>query len=204
MNSFSNNVQIYVIIIFLCIFIWRILSLYLKGGIRPISLTSQNDTLRGRLTVSLIIAISTWVSVTLLYALNANIQSVSSFLVIELFNSLGGRIGGVLFMITGLVVYAIALVNLGDAWRIGNNQETPSKLVTHGTYKVSRNPIYLSLALFLIGTFLINGTLIFLVLTILVILNLHYLILREEKLLSRVYGEAFNRYCRGTFRYIFF
>jgi protein-S-isoprenylcysteine O-methyltransferase Ste14 len=204
MNSFSNNVQIYVIIIFLCIFSWRILSLYLKRGIRPISSTSQNDTLRGRLTVSLIIAISTWVSVTLLYALNANIQSVSSFLVIELFNSLGGRIGGVLFMMTGLIVYAIALINLGDAWRIGNNQETPSKLVTHGIYKVSRNPIYLSLALLLIGTLLINGTLIFLILTILVILNLHYLILREEKLLSKIYGKAFSRYCGSTPRYIFF
>jgi protein-S-isoprenylcysteine O-methyltransferase Ste14 len=167
-------------------------------------LTSQNDTLRGRLTVSLIIAISTWVSVTLLYALNANIQSVSPFWVIELFNSLGSRIGGVLSMMTGLIVYAIALINLGDAWRIGNNQETPSKLVTHGIYKVSRNPIYLSLALLLIGTLLINGTLIFLILTILVILNLHYLILREEKLLSKIYGKAFSRYCGGTPRYIFF
>jgi hypothetical protein len=167
-------------------------------------LTPRNDRLRGSLTVFLIVAISSWVTVTLLSALNPSIQSVGSPLIIELFNSLGGKISGVSFMITGLVVYAIALVNLGDAWRIGNNQERPSQLIIHGIYKISRNPIYVSLALFLIGTLLINGTLVFLVFTILVILNMHFLILREEEFLSRVYGEAFSKYCMGTPRYIFF
>jgi protein-S-isoprenylcysteine O-methyltransferase Ste14 len=59
----------------------------------------------------------------------------------------------------------------------------------------------ISVDLYLVGTFLINGTVIFLLLAILVVAGLHYQILQEEKFLAQPYGKAYRNYCAQTRRY---
>jgi protein-S-isoprenylcysteine O-methyltransferase Ste14 len=52
-----------------------------------------------------------------------------------------------------------------------------------------------------IGTFLINGALIFLLSAVLTVVGVHYQILQEEKLLSSAYGQEYQAYCHKTNRY---
>lgn len=81
-------------------------------------------------------------------------------------------------------------------------QRTPGRLVTWGIYAISRHPIYLFFNLYFLGTFLINGTLIFLLFALVIAGNLHLQILNEEEFLQRTYGRAYQEYCLRTYRYL--
>jgi protein-S-isoprenylcysteine O-methyltransferase Ste14 len=104
-------------------------------------------------------------------------------------------------LILGLAINALALYSFSDSWRVGIDREKPGKLVTTGIFAWSRNPVYISLDLLVLGTFLLQGLLIFLILTIGIAGSLHIQILQEEKFLVQNYKEAFIKYCSKTRRY---
>jgi protein-S-isoprenylcysteine O-methyltransferase Ste14 len=119
----------------------------------------------------------------------------------QLINSTPAKLIGVSIVAFGFVIFVLALVSFGKSWRVGIDEKTPGELVTTGIFAVSRNPIFIFLDLYFIGTFLINGTLIFLIFAVLVVMGLHYQILQEEKALARIYGQACQDYCTRTGRY---
>lgn len=98
-------------------------------------------------------------------------------------------------MVMGLMFFVLGLASLGDSWRLGIDKEELGQLVTRGICALSRNPIYLFFDLYFLGTFLVNGALIFLVFALLVIANLHYQIVQEEPFLARVHEATHTRYC---------
>ena len=55
--------------------------------------------------------------------------------------------------------------------------------------------------LYFIGTFLVNGTVTFLLFAV-VVVGMHYQILQEEAFLRGVHGDAYEAYCRETRRYL--
>ncbi|HEX8843745.1 MAG TPA: isoprenylcysteine carboxylmethyltransferase family protein [Pyrinomonadaceae bacterium] len=137
----------------------------------------------------------------LLYALHSSFHIFPSPLDRQLIDSTAARIIGVLLVTFGLVILIYAFISFGNSWRVGFDVNTPGELVTTGMFAVSRNPIYLFLNLWFVGIFLINGTLIFLIFALLAIAHLHYQILREEKFLTDLYGQAYKDYCARTGRY---
>ncbi|MBI5184202.1 MAG: hypothetical protein HZA01_00525 [Nitrospinae bacterium] len=84
----------------------------------------------------------------------------------------------------------MALVSFRDSWRAGIDEKTQGELITTGIFAVSRNPIFIFIDLYFIGTFLINGALIFLIFAAVVIIGLHCQIIQEEKFLAKAYGQA--------------
>lgn len=112
------------------------------------------------------------------------------------------RIAGATMGCAALIVYAIGLKHLGDAWRLGIDREHPGPLVTEGIYRISRHPIYLAFDLLFVGAFLTIGRPVFLVLALVWLPVLHGIILREERFLSGIYGAAYRDYCRRTGRYL--
>ena len=111
------------------------------------------------------------------------------------------RFVGAVLICAGLLIFGIALISFGDSWRIGIDRKTPSALITRGIFATTRNPIFLFLDLYLAGTFLINGTRIFLIAAVLGALFLHFQILREERFLIEHYGDLYRKYCARTPRY---
>jgi protein-S-isoprenylcysteine O-methyltransferase Ste14 len=109
-------------------------------------------------------------------------------------------LGAVLWLL-GIVLYKAALNALGDSWRLGIDYDKPGKLVTGGVFAWSRNPIYVSINSFVVGAFLMQGRLIFLVVAVLLAVMIHVGILREERFLSQLYGEQYTDYCKRTGRY---
>lgn len=202
MNGLFDYFQVSVLISFCCLFVARTLYLRWSKKITAISLTIGDKGIQGILTLSLFVAISAWVATILVYVLHPNISFLPSPLDAKLIDSVAGKIAGVTLIVFSLAIYVLAVITLGASWRVGNSEQKTGELVTHGIYAISRNPIYVSFILYFVGTFLINGALIFLIFTILVVLNMHYLILEEERSLSKTYGSAFREYCTATKRYM--
>jgi len=112
------------------------------------------------------------------------------------------KVVGAVLMTGGLVIYGMALWAFGSSWRLGIDREAPGALVTGGIFAWTRNPVYVAFDLLAIGTFLLQGRVVVLVLAAVVVLMLHELICREERFLREHYGEAFRDYCARAGRYV--
>jgi len=123
-------------------------------------------------------------------------------LAVVLFDSLVPKIAGGLLMTTGLVFYGLGTRGLGESWRLGIDRNSPGPLMTDGIYACTRNPIYLSFDLLLIGTFLVHGRLHFLLLALVLATVFHLQILREEHFHAEHYADAFGSYCARVARYL--
>jgi protein-S-isoprenylcysteine O-methyltransferase Ste14 len=121
-----------------------------------------------------------------------------------LVDALAVKLAGVALIIVGLVFFILAFLSFGDSWRVGVDVKNPGVLVTSGIFAYSRNPIYVFLALWFIGSFFINGTLIFLIFALLSTSLLHWQTLQEERFLLKLYGKPYQEYLARTARYFFF
>jgi protein-S-isoprenylcysteine O-methyltransferase Ste14 len=101
-----------------------------------------------------------------------------------------------------LIWFGITLKAFGKSFRVGIDEKTEEKLITNGTFSISRNPIYLAFILFFTGIFLSSPNIISSVFLALLILIIHRQILREEKFLKNHYGSEFEDYCSKVRRYI--
>ena len=110
---------------------------------------------------------------------------------------------GALIVAGALILYAIALRDLGVSWRLGLDRSAPGPLITGGVYRWTRHPIYIAFDLWFMGTFLLTGRLSFLVLALIGVLLLHAIMDREERFLTRLYGDAYRDYSRRVGRYFF-
>jgi protein-S-isoprenylcysteine O-methyltransferase Ste14 len=101
-----------------------------------------------------------------------------------------------------LIWFGITLRAFGRSFRVGIDEKTEEKLITNGTFSISRNPIYLAFILFFTGIFLSYPNIISSVFLVLLVLTIHSQILREEKFLKNHYSSEFEGYCNKVRRYI--
>ena len=81
--------------------------------------------------------------------------------------------------------------------------EKSSALVTGGIYRYSRNPMYLSMAVFLLGVGVLFGDgLALLVLPLFALYMTKFQIIPEERALERIFGEAYRGYKQRTRRWL--
>ena len=79
----------------------------------------------------------------------------------------------------------------------------PGRLITSGPYSYSRNPMYVSWVSIYLSIFFINRSLWLLLLLFVAILITHYLvIIREERVLRKTFGDQYKEYCARVRRYI--
>ena len=199
-TQFQNWFQIAVLACLAFLGLGRALILYTRK-VRVFVLDSQmtkTQMINGLIFVSCFV---TWIFESVTHGLSLNYHIPSAILHTVLIQHIGIRIVGIIVLILGLLIYALALLSFGESWRIGIDREKTGKLVTTGIFSWSRNPIYISLDLLVLGTFLLQGQLIFLLLTICIVISLHIQILQEEKFLVQVHGEEFQNYCFKVGRY---
>jgi len=101
-----------------------------------------------------------------------------------------------------LIWFGITLKIFGRSFRVGIDKNTNEKLITAGTFSISRNPIYMAFIVFFIGIFTAYPNITTVIFLVLVITAVHRQILREEKFLKPHYGEEYNEYCKKVRRYI--
>ncbi len=77
-----------------------------------------------------------------------------------------------------------------------------SSLVTHGPFRFSRNPVYLSGILVLTGVAVAVDTLWLIVLTLVGFVVISFQVRREERYLEARFGEEYRKYLRSVRRWI--
>ncbi len=81
--------------------------------------------------------------------------------------------------------------------------EEPTSLVTSGPFRMSRNPIYLGMASILLGSAVVQGTLVALVFPVLFVMVIGFFIIPgEERKLENLFGEPYRQYKKCVRRWI--
>lgn len=139
---------------------------------------------------------------TLFWILIAAIVVVDRFLPLIAFAEPWLPWCGTVLVIAGIGVSAAAKRQFQ---RIGTNVytfEEPGELVTAGLFAVSRNPMYLGLAVAGFGAALVSASLAALVLSAVFTLIVRYwYIAFEENAMLRRFGESYQAYCRKVGRW---
>lgn len=102
-------------------------------------------------------------------------------------------------MLVGVVLVVIAMGRLGIGVSVG---QQVSGLRQSGLYRYSRNPQIVAYGLVVIGYALLWPAWSGLVWVGLYLAIAHLMVRTEEEHLRRVYGEAYERYCARTPRYL--
>jgi len=108
---------------------------------------------------------------------------------------------GTIWFYVGLPITLIGLVTLTIVMA---NFATTSwdKPVTKGLYHYSRHPMYITIALFLLGVGIASASLLFLLLSIIFIVLNSLRAIYEERFCLEKYGEAYREYMNRTPRWI--
>lgn len=102
-------------------------------------------------------------------------------------------IGGLL-LVTGTAVFIGSILGMRRLDKSPSHEDEPPELLTNGTFRYSRNPIYTGLVGMYVGTtLLIDGSWPF-VTVLPVILYLDRVIDSEESFLEAAFGEEFEQY----------
>ena len=107
---------------------------------------------------------------------------------------------GALLLFGGLLLQAVAMLDLGASWRIGIDPTSRPGLITGGLYRFSRNPIFLALIAALIGYTLLLPTLLSAAILAGACIAIRQQIAEEESYLVRTYGEQYRAYARRVGR----
>jgi len=108
---------------------------------------------------------------------------------------------GTIWFYVGLPITLIGLVTLTIVMA---NFATTSwdKPVTKGLYHYSRHPMYITIALFLLGVGIASASLLFLLLSIIFIVLNSLRAIYEERFCLEKYGEAYREYMNKTPRWL--
>ena len=165
-----------------------------QNGIKALSFGKLDKT-----ALVLIFIISCFIYAALAGALGLPFPSIAGkpFWNIIILNKLA-----ILIRIVSLIWFGITLIVFGNSFRIGIDEKTNDKLITTGTFAISRNPIFLAFIAFFLGIFLTYSNIITLTFLILLVIITHCQILKEETFLKNHYGKEYADYCAKVRRYI--
>lgn len=110
---------------------------------------------------------------------------------------------GLFIILIGLSIRWLSILQLKKAFTVDVAVGTEQKLKTDGMYKVIRHPSYLGLMLIMVGFSISMNSLISIALvTIPMLLAIHYRIVVEERVLSDGFGDVYKNYISKTKRLI--
>lgn len=112
------------------------------------------------------------------------------------------RIAGAGLVLTSLIWVSIAQYHMGKSWRIGIDHSNETQLVTHGIFSLSRNPVFLGVALANLGIFLMLPNLLSCVITVSTWIIMNVQVRLEEAFLSETHGQEYNDYKSKVRRWI--
>ena len=112
------------------------------------------------------------------------------------------RLTGAVLSAAGVLMFALAVADMGDSWRAGVPVSEETALVTDGIYRISRNPAFLGFDLLYLGMALLFFTPPSALLSAAAAGLLHgQVLLVEEPFLRKRFGPAYEAYSRRVNRY---
>jgi protein-S-isoprenylcysteine O-methyltransferase Ste14 len=109
---------------------------------------------------------------------------------------------GLTLITLALTAVALAQSNMGKSWRIGIDETARPGLVTVGLYRLSRNPIFVGMFVFLAGASALTPTAFSGVILVSSHVAIRYQVLREEAYLTNTYGSSYVEYAKRVGRFL--
>jgi protein-S-isoprenylcysteine O-methyltransferase Ste14 len=112
---------------------------------------------------------------------------------------------GVVVSILGLLLLIVSVKSFIDNNTTINplNLKKSTYLVTDGLFRFSRNPMYLGMLLFLLGTSIVLNIIGGLIISILFIFYMNFFqIMPEERALENLFGKDYRNYLKSVRRWI--
>ncbi|MDR3172817.1 MAG: isoprenylcysteine carboxylmethyltransferase family protein [Treponema sp.] len=186
-------------VIFYVLFIGRTVLLYKKGVRVWVIGVSAKRPLEIILENILFPVLALWTIYVLLIIFHVELPYILSK---SIFSIPALRYAGILLCYAGLIIFFMALLSFGKAWRIGIDEKNSNELITGGIFRYSRNPIFLFMDMYFTGMMLVYPTVILILTALGAAAGLHLQILREEKFLLEKFGEKYAEYKKHTRRYL--
>jgi len=112
-------------------------------------------------------------------------------------------ISGVILLVLGLAIPLPAVIRFFKTRNTLVTIKPANSLQTAGIYTISRNPMYLGLLILYVGIAFLKGSLWTFMFIPVVILGITYLVIvKEEKYLSRAFGDNYVEYRKRVRRWI--
>lgn len=180
-------------------FIWRSVVVYRKTGLNPLVLGKGDDAYGyvGRAFKLTIMLIATFVLVRASWP--ASIQELGAIAVLQTptWTALGWLLMGL-----SLALMLVAQAQIGLSWRIGIDEKNRTVLVTDGLFGLSRNPIFLSLRITLLGLFFHSPNSLTLALACVGEVLMQLQVRLEEQHLLGQHGLEYATYCQKVRRWM--
>lgn len=193
--------ELLLLFVFLVMIITKSISLRIREGINPVTLRLAKGRLLGLAEIGSFLGTNLFALLCVLHSLKVGEAEMTWLFAAPMSPTTIMQAIGVMLSLAAFTLFFLALRDLGLSWRLGVDDRSPGELVTTGVYAYTRNPVYIFFNLWFFGTFLIKGSLVFLILTILMVAILHYQIRHEESFLLGAYGSSYAAYCSKTPRY---
>jgi len=107
-----------------------------------------------------------------------------------------------MILLSSWIWLLLAQSHMGKSWRIGIDEQHATALVTHGLFKYSRNPIFLSMRYAIFALTLISPTAPILALTVAAELLMQIQVRMEEAHLTQLHGQHYLDYIRRVNRWL--
>ena len=113
------------------------------------------------------------------------------------------NLSGLVFLLIGGILNLLADKDFKKYKTTVKPFEDSDALITKGVFRITRNPMYLGMVLFLLGETILFGSASSLLIVIAFALIMHFVfILNEEKMLTKNFGEEFSEYSNTVRRWI--
>jgi len=199
--SLVHRFQLAALAVFYALFLGRTYLLRCRGT-RVIVLGAGKRGVRAWLEIGFMVGLVFWSYEIAARCLPFMPSLLPSSMQQPLFASTLATAAGVAGICGGLVIFALALASFGGAWRVGIDHRAPGPLVTSGIFAYSRNPIFVFMDLYFLGSWLINRDVFTLIAALVTLIGIHFQILQEERFLAGRHGAAYDAYRRMVRRYI--
>jgi protein-S-isoprenylcysteine O-methyltransferase Ste14 len=180
-------------------FVWRSLLVFRQTGINPIVLPATDDAYGyvGRaFKLAMLACMGVVLTITFVERADVWLGSYPALQAPAL------RLTGWVLLLLALVWLLVAQAQMGIAWRVGIDAHQPTPLVQHGLFSRSRNPIFLSMRVALLGLVLVVPSAATLVLLVAGELLMQVQVRLEEQHLSGLHGERYAAYCDRVRRWL--
>ena len=164
MEKIFGIIQLISLGLFLGLVIGKTIYLKEKNKISAIKINIfSSEGRKHSFEIIMFLLVNLWTFGVLFYALNQSFNTFPALPQLRFFDILGLKITGLVLISTGFIFFIMALIELGNSWRLGIDDKNPGRLVTGGIYAITRHPIYIFFDLYFFGIFLLNSNLIFLI-----------------------------------------
>jgi protein-S-isoprenylcysteine O-methyltransferase Ste14 len=186
--------------VFLLLFIGRTIVLYSRG-IQVFTLGRGKGMKENIMEILFLFGFALWMMQLAICAMQLEGGFIPNALTVQIIRVPWLQWAGVFLIIVGLVLFCCALWAFRSSWRIGIDTEHPGMLVTSGVFSKTRNPVFLFIDLYFVGTALIYTSWFFMITALLIMGGMHVQILNEEKFLVGYHGQPYREYMNKVRRY---